>query len=125
MQVCFFVAMSTLVLYTAASGIDAAQRLQFEVASIRPHKGPVAVSGLGISGPRVGEIAVDLMDLVTDAYNVRYEQVSGGPDWGKGAARWGIQAKVPGERQPSRDEVRQMLQSLLADRFKLTGVDPR
>jgi len=92
----------------------------FEVASIKPHPGPVTVEGLSISGTLVGETAVDLMDLVVDAYNVRRDQVSGGPDWSNGTARYDIQGKATtGEREPSREQVRQMLQSLLADRFKL------
>jgi hypothetical protein len=41
----------------------------FEVASIKPHPGRVTVEGLSISGTLVGETAVDLMDLVVDAYN--------------------------------------------------------
>lgn len=93
--------------------------LEFEVASVKPHPGPVTISGLSISGTRVGETAVNLLDLVTDAYNVRYDQVSDGPNWGKGEVRYDIQAKAPGGREPSREQVRQMLQSLLANRFKL------
>lgn len=95
------------------------QRIEFDVASIKAHPGPVTVSGLSISGTRVGETAVDLMDLVIDAYNVRNDQISGAPDWGKGAVRYDILAKVSGEREPTPEQVRPMLQSLLADRFKL------
>jgi uncharacterized protein (TIGR03435 family) len=103
-----------------ASTAAFAQRAEFEVASIKPHQGPITVSGLGISGPRIVETAVNLLDLVTEAYNVKYDQVSAGPDWGERAPRWDIQAKAPGDREPTREQVRQMLQSLLADRFKLT-----
>lgn len=98
----------------------AAQPLEFDAVSIKPHTGEVTVSGLGISGTRIEETAVSLMDLVTGAYNLRYEQVSGGPEWGKGGARFDIVAKAPGEREPSREQIRQMLQSMLADSFKLT-----
>jgi uncharacterized protein (TIGR03435 family) len=106
--------------FSSICGAAFAQRAEFEVASIRLHQGEVTVSGLSISGTRVAETAVNLMDLVIDAYNVRSDQVSGGPDWGKGAARYDIQAKAPGEREPTQEQVRPMLQSLLADRFKLT-----
>jgi uncharacterized protein (TIGR03435 family) len=99
--------------------ISFAQRLEFEVASIKPHQGPVTVYGLGISGQTVVETAATLAFLVKDAYYLRDEQVSGGPDWGR-RQRYDIVAKAPGEREPTVEEARQMLQSLLADRFKLT-----
>jgi uncharacterized protein (TIGR03435 family) len=97
-----------------------AQPIDFEVALIRPHQGAVTISGLSISGMQVRETAVDLMDLIVDAYSVRRDQVSGAPEWGKGVARYDILAKASGEGEPSREKARQMLQSLLADRFKLS-----
>ncbi|HEY6343329.1 MAG TPA: M56 family metallopeptidase [Bryobacteraceae bacterium] len=96
-----------------------AQRVEFEVASIKPHQGPVTVYGLGISGTTVGELAATLAYLVKDAYYLKEGQVSGGPDWGR-TQRYDIVAKAPGEREPTVEEARQMLQTLLADRFKLT-----
>jgi uncharacterized protein (TIGR03435 family) len=98
--------------------IALAQRPEFEVASIKPHAGPVTVYGLGITGARVDEVAATLAYLVKDAYYLRDEQVSGGPDWGRNQ-RYDIVAKAPGEREPTVEEARQMVQSLLADRFKL------
>jgi uncharacterized protein (TIGR03435 family) len=102
--------------------IASAQQLEFEVASIKPHAGPVTVSGGPFSsGPRVRYVAVMLTDLVTDAYGVRYEQVSGAPGWGDGptGARYDIEAKAEGDAKPAKEQLRQMLQSLLAERFRL------
>jgi uncharacterized protein (TIGR03435 family) len=99
--------------------IALARQPEFEVASIKPHQGSVTVYGLGISGQTVVETAATLTYLVKDAYYLRDEQVSGGPDWGRNQ-RYDIVAKAPGEREPTVEEARQMLQSLLADRFKLT-----
>src|ERR1700751_5701721 len=49
-----------------------AQRLEFEVASIRPHQGPVTVSGGSFTPPPTFRyVAMKLTDLVTDAYGVR------------------------------------------------------
>jgi uncharacterized protein (TIGR03435 family) len=99
-----------------------AQRLQFEVASIKPHGGPITVSGGPFSsGPRVRYVAVKLTDLVTEAYGVRYEQVSGAPGWGDGpaGARYDIEAKAEGDAKPAKEQLQQMLQSLLAERFRL------
>jgi uncharacterized protein (TIGR03435 family) len=99
-----------------------AQRVEFEVASIKPHAGPVTVSGGPFSsGPRVRYVAVKLTDLVTEAYGLRYEQVSGSPGWGSGpaGARYDIEAKAEGDAKPAKEQLRQMLQSLLAERFRL------
>jgi uncharacterized protein (TIGR03435 family) len=102
--------------------IALAQHLEFEVASIKPHAGEVTVSGGPFSsGPRVRYVAVELTDLVTEAYGVRYEQVSGSPGWGSGpaGARYDIEAKAEGDAKPAKEQLRQMLQSLLAERFRL------
>jgi uncharacterized protein (TIGR03435 family) len=99
-----------------------AQRLEFEVASIRPHQEPVTVSGGSFTPPPTFRyVAMKLTDLVTAAYGVRYEQVAGTPSWGDGpgAARYDIEAKVEDGAKPSREQVQQMLRSLLEDRFKL------
>ena len=49
-----------------------AQRLEFEVASIRPHQGPVTVSGGYFTPPPTFRfVAMTLTDLVTDVYGVR------------------------------------------------------
>ena len=50
-----------------------AQRLEFEVASIRPHVGPVTISGGSFTPPPTFRyVAMKLTDLVTRAYGVRY-----------------------------------------------------
>ena len=53
------------------------------------------------------------------AYNVRdYQMSPEGPGWIR-SDRYDIVAKVDGEGRPTMDQVRQMLQKLLADRFQL------
>ena len=86
----------------------------FEVATIRP-------SQSGSRGPDIspGNLIfrnAPLLEIVAFAYGVQNLQVSG-PSWLPNA-RFEIIAKAP---QPaSRDEMRVMLQTLLAERFKLT-----
>jgi uncharacterized protein (TIGR03435 family) len=97
--------------------------LAFEVATIKPAR-PItqqAMSGkmhIGekIDGARVDYGAMTLADLITIAYKVKSFQVSG-PDWIK-TERFDILAKLP--EGATKDQVPQMLQALLADRFKLT-----
>ena len=56
------------------------------------------------------------------AYKLRTFQVSGAPDWRDETGRsqlYDIEARAPGDGAPTTDEVRQMLQTLLAERFQL------
>jgi uncharacterized protein (TIGR03435 family) len=52
------------------------------------------------------------------AYEVESYQISGGPAW-MDSDRFDINAKAEGETAPSKEQLRQMLQRLLADRFHL------
>jgi uncharacterized protein (TIGR03435 family) len=101
----------------------------FEVASIKPnHSGS---TGTHISMPDPGRYIatnVTVKFLITFAYNMRDFQVSGGPAWIV-SDRFDIVAKVedqlaqemqkllPAQRQ---DQVRLLVRSLVADRFKLS-----
>ena len=102
----------------------------FEVASVKPHDFPQGVfgfSGIGtsairISGNRVTLNVVTLSGLVRDAYNLRDFQITGAPGWMDQRGRqqfYDIAAKTEGDGAPTLDQVRQMLQTLLADRFHL------
>ena len=103
----------------------AAQTLpQFEVASIKPAPpiepqkivGGKMHIGMSIDAARVDIGNLSIADLIRIAYSVKPHQVSG-PDW-LGGQRFDIVATIP-EGVPS-SRVPEMLQSLLADRFKLT-----
>jgi uncharacterized protein (TIGR03435 family) len=104
--------------------------LAFEVASVKPHvfarsqfafgtanlESPVRISGNRISTQGL------LAGLVMTAYKLRTFQVSGAPEWRNETGRnqlYDIEAKAPGDGVPTMDEVRKMLQSLLAERFQL------
>jgi bla regulator protein BlaR1 len=94
----------------------------FEVASIKPS----AAGGHGMSisttkGGRFTTENVPLRNLIMFAYDVRSFQITGGPGW-LTTDGWDISAKPEGE-MPSGPEggrrIRAMLQTLLAERFKL------
>ena len=54
----------------------------FEVASIKPHPGMVTFSSdPRVKGSRVTATASTLLDMITTAYHVRYDQISGAPGW--------------------------------------------
>jgi len=97
----------------------------FEVATIRPAP-PImdlvqqiqsgkAKIGMSVDGARVDMGFSSLADLIRIAYGVKPYQVQG-PDW-MAQQRFEIQAKIP--EGVSQDKVPEMLQALLADRFKL------
>jgi uncharacterized protein (TIGR03435 family) len=71
--------------------------------------------GINIGKARVDISFVTLEDLIVAAYKVKPYQVSG-PDWIK-LDRYDIQAKLPDAATP--EQVPQMLQKLLAERFQL------
>jgi uncharacterized protein (TIGR03435 family) len=102
-----------------------AQSPVFEVAVVKPslpirealpliQAGKLKV-GINIGKSRVDISFVTLEDLIVAAYKVKPYQVSG-PDWIK-MDRYDIQAKLPDGA--TSDQVPQLLQKLLAERFQL------
>ncbi len=103
------------------SGQSGPVRLAFEVSSIKIHMGPLnKMVDLSSSGPRLSLVAYPVTFLMMEAFNLRRYQVSFGtgvsPD---DDTLFDILAVAPGDRTPTRNEFRQMLQTLLADRFRL------
>src|SRR5688572_17044864 len=101
---------------------SAASRLTFEVASIKRNlSGDQNSSVRGQPGGRVVITNNTLYNLIRNAYNAqRFEMVPGKslPDW-IDADRWDINAKAADEA--TQPQMMQMLQNLLADRFKLVA----
>jgi uncharacterized protein (TIGR03435 family) len=106
----------------AAQTLDAS--LQFEVASIRPAPPP---NGRGMrirwnGGPGTKDPGLFNCEncspsmLVMQAYDIKDYQYSG-PDWTQ-STRFNISAKVP--PGATKEQFRQMMQNLLAERFKMT-----
>ena len=114
-----------LLLFAPASGQRPSQPA-FEVASVKPVEGlRGTMYNFSSSGPRVRYIAYATIQLVMEAYNAKSYQVTFGPTAAPpfggeyDTAYYDIEAKAEGNRVRSRDEFRPMLQTLLADRFKL------
>jgi uncharacterized protein (TIGR03435 family) len=98
--------------------------IAFEVASIKPSP-PIdpalimsgkAHVGTHIDGARVDVGYAPLMQLIMAAYKVKMFQVTG-PSW-LNTTFFDILAKLP--EGATREQVPEMLQALLADRFKMT-----
>jgi uncharacterized protein (TIGR03435 family) len=119
-------------LATILSAQTPAIRPQFEVAAVEPAVIDVATAArlpmarammrndglLKIPMPDPGRVRLEcwaLLDLISVAYHVRAAQVSG-PGWMANQS-FDIEAKIP--EGASREQVNEMLQSLLEDRFGL------
>jgi uncharacterized protein (TIGR03435 family) len=91
---------------------------KFEVASIKssdPDPQNTMFIGMSADGAMVNYTNITLLDCIRGAYRVRDFQIVG-PDW-MTKARFAISAKLPDGSTP--DQIPEMLQALLADRFKL------
>lgn len=100
----------------------------FEVASIKPNRSGDMRMRLGIRPGMFSATGVSAKLLITYAYNVQPFQLSGGPSW-LDSEKYDIEAKEEDslneelQKLPpdQRDEpIRLRVQSLLADRFKLS-----
>ena len=99
------------------ASIDTSMNAKFEVTSVKPNK-----SGDGrvmVSMPPTGRYTatnVPLRLLLQNSYGLQPFQLVGGPNWIT-SDRFDIVAKAPDGFTP--DQLRPMVRSLLADRFKL------
>ena len=95
---------------------SADQEPVFEVASIKANKTDARGGSLVMPPGRFAATNIPLKVLITNAYQLSFFQVVGGPDW-VSTDRFDIAAKVPDGAPP--EQTRAMLRTLLKDRFKL------
>jgi uncharacterized protein (TIGR03435 family) len=107
-----------LVLSAVAAFAQAGDKLAFEVASIKPAPPqPMNQTRIGMQtdGGMLRYTNVAIREMIRVAYKVKDFQIEG-PDW-MGTTRFDISAKFPAGA--TEDNVPEMLQALLAERFKL------
>jgi uncharacterized protein (TIGR03435 family) len=104
----------------AQSTKDSQPPAKFEVASVKPHD-PDDRRELMVAEPggRFVAVNISLRHLLRTAYQLQDDQIVGGPDW-LATDRFDIEARAAGMGAVPSIELLAMLQSLLADRFKLT-----
>jgi uncharacterized protein (TIGR03435 family) len=106
----------------AAPAVFSQAPLSFEVASVRLNTGasPVApgarIRGIEIREEQFEATNYPLTALINLAYGVAGGRLEGAPEWVRNE-NYDIRAKAP--KPSSRQEMLQMLQTLLAERFKL------
>jgi uncharacterized protein (TIGR03435 family) len=108
-----------------------AASVAFEVASVKPHKAGEQIFGFPrfLPGGRFTSSGVPLQIVIAVAYNLPFQgtQLSGGPEWLRSMdSVYDIEAKANADDlknlspKDRADKLRLMLQTLLAERFKLT-----
>ena len=92
------------------------EALAFEVATIKPNASGVGSSSTNSTNGFLLITNQTLRNIIQYAYNVRDFQISGGPGW-MGSDRYDVAAKP--ENGAHDQQMKQMLQTLLSDRFQL------
>src|SRR5438552_962324 len=110
--------LASVAAFSQAFGQALPARPEFEVASIRPSAAATVERiniGVHIDGAQVRCTSLSLKDYIRIAHRVKDFQVSG-PEW-LASERFDIAATLPGGA--TREQVPDMLQALLAERFQL------
>lgn len=96
--------------------VPAGDKLAFEAASVKRNESGSTNGGVGLRPG--GYLAANtlLRTMIVHAYHLKPLQVVGGPDW-IGSDRFDVQARAA--QGSSDDDLFQMVQTLLAERFKL------
>ena len=89
----------------------------FEVASVKRNNSASGNSSSRNLGSRYTAINVTVIQMLRNAYGIQEFQIAGGPSW-VGIDRFDIEATIPAGSKPG--DAQLMLQTLLAERFKLT-----
>jgi len=99
-------------------GVTAQTRPEFEAASVKPAAADARSTAIFMPpGGRLEVINMTLKAMIENAYNIQPFQISGGPGW-MDSDHYDISAKA--ENPVKREEILRMLQSRLADRFRVT-----
>jgi uncharacterized protein (TIGR03435 family) len=107
----------TLAVWLGLAAFGQAQE-SFEVASVKPHPGIVTFAAdPSVKGNRVTATASTLLDLIEVAYHARRDQLLGAPGWAD-SDHYDLEARA-GASAITTDQMRRMLQALLAERFQL------
>ena len=103
----------------AMKPMPADARPVFEVAVIKPSNPDAQGKLFTVRGRQVMTINTSAGDLMTFAYGLHPRQISGGPAWLE-TDRYDLTGQPDVEGVPNQAQLRQLVERLLADRFKLT-----
>ncbi len=98
--------------------MDADAHPGIEVATIKPTKPDQQGKIITVRGAELVTVGFTLGDLVKFAYTLQDKQIVNAPDW-LGSDRFDINAKPDQPGMPNGDQLKGIVQKLLADRFAL------
>jgi uncharacterized protein (TIGR03435 family) len=98
--------------------MPATAKPEFAVATIKPSKPDAQGKGYGFRGREVITVNTPVNWLITLAYNLHAHQIVGGPSW-LDSEKYDVTGLPDTPGQPSRDQLKLLIQKLLADRFQL------
>jgi uncharacterized protein (TIGR03435 family) len=113
---------SKVILVVAATAVAVmaaqapAQKQSFEVATIKPSS--QEQRSLVIRGRRFTTTATSVTDLIMFAYGIHAQQIMKTPGW-TDTEKYDVTGLPSGDGQPTRQQFRAMVQTLLAERFSL------
>ena len=90
----------------------------FEVATIKPSKPGEPGKGFRMNGREFTTLNTSVNDLMTFTFGIHVRQIVGAPAWFE-SEKYDLLATPDVEGQPNHDQIRGMMQKLLADRFQL------
>lgn len=119
----------TVALLGSLTVISAQADLRFEVISIRPlsNDGGAAFAGGTAVGAGTGagsyfNFSGSVRNLIQQAYQIPFNRQIGGPSWiGDDSSDYRIAAKIPDGVTRTPENLRAMIRSMLAERFKLVA----
>jgi uncharacterized protein (TIGR03435 family) len=89
-----------------------------EVATIKPSPSNAPRTVLTFRGSEIVIERMSLNDLIEYAWDVHEKQIVGGPGW-MGTNKWDIEVKPDTPGMPSSDQMREIVQKLVEERFVL------
>ncbi|MEO8097381.1 MAG: TIGR03435 family protein [Acidobacteriota bacterium] len=98
--------------------MPATAKPEFTVATIRPSNPNAQGQGYGFRGQDVTTVNTSVNWLITLAYSLHARQIVGGAGW-MDSEKYDVIGRPDTPGQPSRDQLKLMIQKLLADRFQL------
>jgi uncharacterized protein (TIGR03435 family) len=90
----------------------------FEVATIKPSDPAMPQQIITLRGVEVITTNTTVHDLINLAYWLHPKQLTGGPAWTE-SDKWDMTGKPDAPGQPNVDQMKMMIQKLLAERFQL------
>jgi uncharacterized protein (TIGR03435 family) len=104
---------------TVAPVLEAASIKLAPPSELDSIKAAGGMPGASFAGNRIIFSALNVASVIRFAYNLRVYQVSGGPSW-INEDSYDIVAKAEGSSPLTVDQFRQLVQAVLADRFRLS-----